>query len=63
MLAISKLIEREFTVKKAAISFMLSSRQNFSPKRRLREFGVGLLIHKNTGRRPYHKIGDSLKKR
>ena len=31
--------------------------------RRVREFGAGAFIHKNTGSRPHHKIEDSLKEK
>ena len=55
------MIERKITVKEAAISLGLSSRQILRLKRRVREFGAGTLIPKNTDSRPHHKIEDSLK--
>ena len=60
---ISKLIERRITVKEAAISLGLSHRQILRLKKGVREFGASALIHKNTGRRPHHKIEDILKEK
>ena len=60
---ISKLIEKQLTVKQAAISLGLSTRQIIRLKKGVREFGAHALIHKNSCRKPHHAIDDSLREK
>lgn len=58
---ISKLIENKLTVKEAAISLGLSTRQILRLKKGVKTSGTNALIHKNNVRRPHHTLSDSLK--
>jgi len=60
---ISKLIEKQLTVKQAAISLGLSTRQIIRLKKGVREFGAHALIHKNSGRKPSHALAESLREK
>ena len=60
---ISKLIENKLTVKQAAISLGLSTRQILRLKKGVKTAGVNALIHKNSGRKPHHVIADTLRKK
>jgi transposase len=60
---ISRLIEKQMTAKEAAISLGLSGRQILRLKKGVRESGAKALIHKNSGRKPHHAIGDSLREK
>jgi transposase len=60
---ISKLIENKLTVKEAAISLGLSTRQILRLKKGVRESGANALIHKNTGRKPSRAIDKFLREK
>jgi len=50
---ISRLIEKQLTVKQAAISLGLSTRQILRLKKGVKTSGANALIHKNSGRKPH----------
>ena len=60
---ISKLIEKTLTVKEAAISLGLSTRQILRLKKGVKTAGANALIHKNSGRKPSHAIDKSLREK
>jgi transposase len=60
---ISKLIEKQLTVKQAAISLGLSTRQTLRLKKGVKESGANALIHKNSGRKPHHALADTLREK
>lgn len=60
---ISRLIERRITVKEAAISLGLSTRQILRLKKGVKTSGAGALIHKNSGRKPSHALTECLKEK
>jgi len=60
---ISKLIEKTLTVKEAAISLGLSTRQILRLKKGVKTAGANALIHKNSGRKPSHAIDKFLKEK
>ncbi len=61
--AISKLIENKLTVKEAAISLGLSTRQILRLKKGVKTSGANALIHKNSGRKPSHAIDKFLREK
>ena len=60
---ISKLIEKKLTVKEAAISLGLSTRQILRLKKGVKTSGANALIHKNSGRKPSHAIDKFLREK
>jgi len=60
---ISKLIENKLTVKQAAISLGLSTRQILRLKKGVKTSGANALMHKNSGRKPYHAINECLREK
>ncbi len=60
---ISKLIESKLTVKQAAISLGLSTRQILRLQKGVKTSGVNALVHKNSGRRPHHALGEFLREK
>jgi len=60
---ISKLIEKQLTVKQAAISLGLSTRQILSLKKGVKTSGANALLHKNSGRKPSHALAESLREK
>jgi len=60
---ISGLIEEKLTVKEAAISLGLSTRQILRLKKGVKTAGVNALIHKNSGRKPSHALAESLREK
>ncbi len=60
---ISRLIEKQLTVKQAATSLGLSTRQILRLKKGVKTSGANALIHKNSGRKPHHAIDDSLREK
>ncbi len=60
---ISRLIENKLTVKEAAISLGLSTRQILRLKKGVKTSGANALMHKNTGRKPPHAICSSLREK
>ena len=60
---ISGLIEEKLTVKEAAISLGLSTRQILRLKKGVKTAGVNALIHKNSGRKPSHALDDTLREK
>jgi transposase len=60
---ISRLIENKLTVKEAAISLGLSTRQILRLKKGVKTSGANALMHKNTGRKPHHAICSSLREK
>ncbi|MDI9597190.1 MAG: hypothetical protein QM220_06665, partial [Atribacterota bacterium] len=62
-MTISGLIEEKLTVKEAAISLGLSTRQILRLKKGVKTAGVNALIHKNSGRKPSHALAESLREK
>ena len=60
---ISKMIEKQLTVKQAARSLGLSARQTLRLKKGVKTSGVNALIHKNSGRKPSHALDESLREK
>ena len=60
---ISKLIENKLTVKQAAISLGLSTRQILRLKKGVKTSGANALVHKNSGRKPSHALADILREK
>ncbi len=61
--AISRLIERKITVKEAAISLGLSTRQILRLKKGAKTSGANALIHKNSGRKLSHTLFECLREK
>jgi len=60
---ISGLIEEKLTVKEAAISLGLSTRQILRLKKGVKTSGANALVHKNSGRKPSHALADILREK
>jgi transposase len=60
---ISRLIEKQLTVKQAAISLGLSTRQILRLKKGVKTSGANALVHKNSGRKPHHAINECLREK
>ena len=60
---ISKLTDKQLTVKEAAISLGLSTRQILRLKKGVKTYGANVLIHKNSGRKPSHALAECLREK
>ena len=60
---ISKLTDKQLTVKEAAISLGLSTRQILRLKKGVKTSGANALIHKNSGRKPSHALTECLREK
>lgn len=60
---ISKLTDKQLTVKEVAISLGLSTRQILRLKKGVKTSGANALIHKNSGRKPSHALAECLREK